>query len=80
MVLSGMSDMKQMADNISYMKDFKPLGETELHAIEKVCEIIRAKNMIPCTACRCCTDGCPKRISIPDLFACLNKRKGEMRT
>lgn len=75
MVLSGVSDLQQMADNISYMRDFQPLGETELRAIEKVCEIIRAKNMIPCTACRYCTDGCPKKISIPDLFACMNAKK-----
>ena len=60
---------------ISYMKDFRPLAETELAAVHKVCEIIRPHNMIPCTACRYCTDGCPQKISIPDLFACLNAKK-----
>lgn len=40
-----------------------------------VCEILRSKNMIPCTVCRYCADGCPKKISIPDLFACLNAKK-----
>ena len=75
MVLSGMSDMEQMRDNIGFMKEFKPLGETELTAIDKVCGIIRKKNMIPCTACRYCTDGCPKQIKIPDLFACMNAKK-----
>ncbi|MCI8774813.1 MAG: 4Fe-4S dicluster domain-containing protein [Lachnospiraceae bacterium] len=75
MVLSGMSNMEQMEDNISYMKDFRPLAETELAAVHKVCEIIRPHNMIPCTACRYCTDGCPQKISIPDLFACLNAKK-----
>lgn len=75
MVLSGMSNMEQMEDNISYMKDFRPLAETELAAVHKVCEIIRSHNMIPCTACRYCTDGCPQKISIPDLFACLNAKK-----
>ena len=75
MVLSGMSDMDQMEDNVSAMKDFRPLSETELAAIDKVKEIFRSKNLIPCTACRYCTAGCPKEILIPDLFACLNAKK-----
>lgn len=75
MVLSGMSDMDQIRGNISFMKDFRPLSREEHNAINRVCEIVRSKNMIPCTACRYCTDGCPKKISIPDLFACLNAKK-----
>ena len=74
-VLSGMSDMAQTEDNISYMKDFQPLSQTELTAIDRVREIFRSKNMIACTACRYCVDGCPKQILIPDLFACLNAKK-----
>ena len=75
MVLSGMSDMVQMTDNISAMKDFKPLSKEELAAIDKVREIFNSKNLIPCTACRYCTAGCPKQIAIPDLFGCLNAKK-----
>lgn len=74
MVLSGMGDMNMMNDNISYMKDFKPLTEEEFSAIGKVRVILNAQNTIPCTACRYCVDGCPKKISIPDLFACLNAK------
>lgn len=74
MVLSGMSDLSQMQDNISFMKEFKPLSEEEQTAVKMVCEIFRSKNLIPCTACRYCTDGCPKHISIPDLFACYNSK------
>lgn len=74
MVLSGMSDLAQMRDNVSYMKDFKPLDEKELQAVQSVCAVFKAMNLIPCTACRYCTDGCPKKISIPDLFACLNTK------
>lgn len=74
MVLSGMSDMAQMNDNISYMKNFKPLNAKETEAVKKVCEVFRAMNLIPCTACRYCTAGCPKKISIPDLFACMNTK------
>ena len=75
MVLSGMSNLEQMEDNLSYMADFKPLNETERAAVSKVCAILRAQHMIPCTACRYCTDGCPMHISIPDLFACLNAKQ-----
>lgn len=67
--------LEQMEDNISYMKDFTPLSETEKKAIDRVREIFQSKNLIQCTACRYCTAGCPKQISIPDLFACMNAKK-----
>ena len=75
MVLSGMSDLEQMQDNIAFMKDFQLLNKTELAAVKKVQEIFRSKNLIPYTACRYCTDGCPKHISIPDLFAVMNTKQ-----
>ena len=75
MVLSGMGNMDMMNDNLSYMTDFKPLDEREMAAIAKVCDIFRSQDLIPCTACRYCVDGCPMSISIPDLFACLNAKK-----
>lgn len=75
MVLSGMSSMEQMNDNLSYMKDFQPLNEAELAAVKKVQEIFKSKNLIPCTECRYCIDGCPKHISIPDLFAIMNTKQ-----
>ncbi len=75
MVLSGMSNMQQMEDNLSFMKDFKPLNETELQAIQRVQEIFKSMNLIPCTSCRYCTDGCPKHVAIPDLFAIMNTKQ-----
>lgn len=75
MVLSGMSNMEQMQDNISFMKDFQPLNEEELAAVGKVQAIFRGMNLIPCTVCRYCTDGCPKQIRIPDLFAVMNTKQ-----
>lgn len=75
MVLSGMSDMQQMEDNISYMKDFKPLSKEEYEAVDKVRAIMKAQDSIACTACRYCTAGCPKKIAIPDLFSCYNAKK-----
>lgn len=75
MVLSGMSNLEQMKDNISFMKDFKPLSAKEREAVDKVCAIFKAQDLIPCTACKYCVDGCPKKISIPDLFSIMNGRK-----
>ena len=74
MVLSGMSSTDQMRDNISTMQEFVPLSDFELEAVWKVREILRGENVIPCTNCRYCVDGCPKQIPIPDLFSCLNAR------
>lgn len=74
MVLSGMSNMEQMSDNISYMKDFKPLNDAEMKAVEEVTKVFKSMNLIACTACRYCVDGCPKNIVIPDLFACMNSK------
>ena len=75
MVLSGMSSLAQMEEDLGFMADFRPLSEKEQAAVRQVTEILRGKHLIPCTACRYCTAGCPRKISIPDLFACLNAKK-----
>ncbi len=74
MVLSGMSNMEQMEDNLSAMKDFKPLTDREMSAIMEVCTIFKKQNLIPCTSCKYCIEEnhCPKDILIPELFASLN--------
>lgn len=76
-VLSGMSDLQQMKDNLSYMKEFQPLNAKEKEAVAKVVEVFHGLDMIPCTACHYCVDEnhCPKHIRIPDVFACLNSKK-----
>lgn len=74
MVLSGMSNMSQMEDNLSFMKDFKKLDDKEYEAIDEVCKIFKRMNLIPCTACHYCTPSCPKKIRIPDLFSCMNAK------
>lgn len=74
MVLSGMSNLEQMQDNLSFMTDFQSLRPEESEAIRKVQEIFRSKHLIPCTSCHYCTDGCPKHIAIPDLFATMNTK------
>lgn len=75
MVLSGMSNLAQINDNVSYMKDFSPLDDREQKAINSVKEILCNKDLIPCTGCRYCVAGCPKNIAIPDVFAAMNAKK-----
>ena len=69
-----MSNFEQMQDNLSYMKDFKPFDDKEYEAVDKVINILNNLGGIPCTACRYCVDGCPKKIAIPDLFSCYNAK------
>ncbi len=75
-VLSGMSNVAQMEDNLSYMRDFRPLNEAERAVISQAQEILGRSAAIPCTACRYCVEGCPQQIPIPDIFAAMNKRLG----
>lgn len=75
MVLSGMSSMEQMEENVGFMNDFRPLDAKELKAIDQIREIYHAMNLIPCTACRYCVAECPKHISIPDLLAVMNAKQ-----
>lgn len=72
-VLSGMSTMGQVEDNISYMKDFKPLDEGEQAAVAAAQEALAQVRSVPCTACHYCTAGCPMNIPIPDIFAARNR-------
>ena len=73
-VLSCMSNLEQMKDNLSYMKDFKPLNAEEQAAIRKAQELMNGIRAIPCTACHYCTAGCPKKIAIPEIFAARNQQ------
>ena len=75
-VLSGMSNIEQMQDNLSYMKPsaFKPLSEEEQKVIGKAQQALAAIPSIPCTGCSYCEPGCPMNIPIPDIFAARNKQ------
>ena len=75
MVLSGMSDLDMVKDNVSYMKDFVPLNQEELRAVKLVRDILRDQRTIPCTDCKYCTHVCPMGIAIPQLFSCYNSKK-----
>ena len=73
-VLSGMSNLAQMEDNLSYMKDFQPLSDAEQEVIRRVVKTMDEVENIKCTACRYCVEGCPMSIPIPDIFAARNQQ------
>lgn len=75
MVLSGMSNVEQLMDNISYMKEFVPMNAEETELVHRAAEMIKDSIAIPCTGCSYCTEGCPMQIAIPDLFRVYNKSK-----
>ncbi len=75
-VLSGMSNLEQMQDNLSYMKNFQPLNQQEQKIIWQAQRILGNSATIPCTACHYCTEGCPKQIPIPDIFKAMNMYLG----
>jgi len=71
-VLSGMSNMDQMVDNVGYMKDFQPLNEVESAVVEKAAKTLHQAPTIPCTDCKYCID-CPIEIPIFDIFKVYNE-------
>ena len=75
-VLSGMSNIAQMDDNLTTMKSFQPMNDTERKAIALAQEALNADKSIPCTACHYCCKGCPMQIPIPEIFTVANRRKG----
>ena len=75
-VLSGMSSLEQMDDNLRHMTPFKPLDEGEMKVIARAQQALDGAKAVPCTACRYCTKGCPMQIPIPDIFTVYNRREG----
>ena len=69
-ILSGMSTMEQLEDNIKTFTNDKPLSDGEVQTLYDIAESL--KNNIPCTACRYCTEGCPMELNIPMLIEIYN--------
>ena len=75
-ILSGMSNVEQMADNLSYMRKeaFRPFSEAEQETMRRAQEALAAIPSIPCTGCSYCAPGCPMNIPIPDIFDARNRQ------
>ena len=71
-VLSGMSNIEQMEDNLSFMENFKRLSNNELEAIEKVRNILESIPQVACTSCKYCVKDCPQNIPINKILGVLN--------
>ncbi|MDL2293720.1 aldo/keto reductase [Ruminococcaceae bacterium OttesenSCG-928-D13] len=71
-VLSGMSTLGQMQDNLATMDSFKPLDTAERAVIEKAQALLEASPSIPCTNCSYCVPDCPQGINIPLVFSAMN--------
>ena len=74
-ILSGMSDMEQVRDNIRTFSEDKPLSENERTALLELAEGMYKNSVLPCTACRYCTSHCPKHLDIPDLIKLYNEHR-----
>ena len=74
-VLSGMSDMKQLKENIEIWKEDKPLNKEEMEKLISLADEETKKGGLPCTACHYCTSHCPKELPIPELIAYYNEHK-----
>jgi len=72
-VLSGMSEMQHVSDNLKTFNNYKPLTAGERKVIEKAYKAFEKYSIVPCTGCKYCVD-CPSKVNIPDLFAENNKK------
>ena len=73
MILSGMSDMTQLKENIATCAEEKPLSEEEMKALMEVTDSML--DILPCTACRYCVAHCPKGLDIPTLLSLYNETR-----
>ncbi len=74
-VLSGMSNMEQVIDNLNTFSDAECLSDKEVNLLFKAREMFKDQIQVPCTACRYCCDECPKKIDIPKVLSIYNEYK-----
>lgn len=72
-ILSGMSDMSQLKDNLKTFSERKPLNEKELSVLGSITNEMLGKKTLPCTACKYCMEKCPQGLDIPMLIDMFNK-------
>lgn len=73
MILSGMSALPQVEENLEIFKTDKPLKEAEINALLEIAETL--KDSVPCTACGYCLKDCPMEINIPFALSIYNELK-----
>lgn len=74
-ILSGMSTMGQLEDNLATFAEDEGLNENDMETLKKACEMFKNQIQVPCTACRYCCSGCPMEINIPDYLKLYNSYK-----
>ena len=74
-VLSGMSNVEQMKENLALMQDVPPFSDAERAALAETQAYLAGVPQVPCTGCSYCTKGCPQSIPIPDIFTAYNQYK-----
>lgn len=74
-VLSGMSNLQQVKENIQTFIDYKDMDEKEEQLANEIAKIIQSQGEINCTACKYCLEVCPRGINIPAIFALYNQYK-----
>ena len=72
-VLSGMSNMEQLQDNIAIFDREEPLSDRERQVLDAVADEMLSHNLLPCTACHYCVSHCPQQLDIPDLLEMYNE-------
>lgn len=72
-VLSGMSNMEQLQDNIAIFDREEPLSDRERQVLDAVAEEMLSHNLLPCTTCHYCVSHCPQQLDIPDLLEMYNE-------
>lgn len=71
-ILSGMSDMAQVRDNVNTFDTREPLDSRELGVLQTACSMFEKRLAVPCTSCRYCTETCPSHIDIPQFMSVYN--------
>ncbi len=74
-ILSGMSDLEQVRDNVATFETERPLNRNERDALMSMAEGMYKNSVLPCTACRYCTSHCPRHLNIPELIKLYNEHR-----